>query len=215
MWTRRPSTGAQNGLHALPITQSKQRLHKQIFEKVPYFLIFWKGGVQLLCSWVQICWNPKVPYFLGVGVGVDLLNLCAVHKCSGQHYMVCTSRASGTLKCTVIGVFSKWSGTFIEFREFRESEELLKLELGSVYKDLLCYLCLCGLVVSSLSLTQEILGSSPTLLIFYFIWFFCHWILWIQWKHLEKTPLAGRANKHRIWYCNCQCTKAAYRIGCV
>ena len=36
------------------------------------------------------------------------------------------------------------------------------------YKDLLCYLCLCGLVVSSLSLTQEILGSSPTLLIFYF-----------------------------------------------
>ena len=36
------------------------------------------------------------------------------------------------------------------------------------YKDLLCYLCLCGLVVSSLSLTQEILGSNPTILIFYF-----------------------------------------------
>ena len=34
------------------------------------------------------------------------------------------------------------------------------------YKDLICYLCLCGLVVSPLSLTQEILGSSPTLLIF-------------------------------------------------
>ena len=30
------------------------------------------------------------------------------------------------------GVFSKWSGTFIEFREFRESEESLKHELGSV-----------------------------------------------------------------------------------
>ena len=29
------------------------------------------------------------------------------------------------------------------------------------YKDLLCYLCLYGLVVSSLSLTQEILGSTP------------------------------------------------------
>ena len=61
------------------------------------------------------------------------------------------------------------------------------------YKDLLCYLCLCGLVVSSLSLTQEILGSSPTLPFLYFINFFCHWIRWIQWKHLEKTPL----------YCNC------------
>ena len=34
------------------------------------------------------------------------------------------------------------------------------------HKDLLCYLWLCGLVVSFLSLTQEILGSSPTLLIF-------------------------------------------------
>ena len=44
------------------------------------------------------------------------------------------------------------------------------------YKDLLCYLCLCGLVVSSLSLTQEILGSSPTLPFLYFINFFCHWI---------------------------------------
>ena len=34
-----------------------------------------------------------------------------------------------------IGVFSKWSGTFIEFskfREFRESEESVKHELGSV-----------------------------------------------------------------------------------
>ena len=57
------------------------------------------------------------------------------------------------------------------------------------YKDLLCYLCLHGLVVSSLSLTQEILGSSPTLPFLYFINFFCHWIQRIQWKHLEKTPL--------------------------
>ena len=31
-----------------------------------------------------------------------------------------------------IGVFSKWSGTFIEFSEFRESEESLKHELGLV-----------------------------------------------------------------------------------
>ena len=58
-------------------------------------------------------------------------------------------------------------------------------------KDLLCYLWLCGLVVSFLSLTQEILGSSPTLLIFLFLKIFCHWIQRIQWKHLEKTPLNG------------------------
>ena len=44
------------------------------------------------------------------------------------------------------------------------------------YKDLLCYLCLCGLVVLSLSLTQEILGFNATMLIFYFILFFGHWI---------------------------------------
>ena len=36
------------------------------------------------------------------------------------------------------------------------------------YTDLLCYHCLCGLVVPSLSLTQAILGSNPTMLIFYF-----------------------------------------------
>ena len=64
------------------------------------------------------------------------------------------------------------------------------------YKDLLCYLCLCGLVVSSLSLTQEILGSSPTLPFLYFINFFCHWIRWIQWKHLEKTPLSSHFLTH-------------------
>ena len=62
------------------------------------------------------------------------------------------------------------------------------------YKDLLCYLCLCGLVVSSLSLTQEILGSSPTLPFLYFINFFCHWIQRIQWKPLEKTSMRREPN---------------------
>ena len=66
------------------------------------------------------------------------------------------------------------------------------------YKDLLCYLCLCGLVVSSLSLTQEILGSNPTMLIFYFI-SFCHWIQRIQWKHLEKTPICSVHFSKETW----------------
>ena len=42
-----------------------------------------------------------------------------------------TDHQSGVI---TIGVFSKWSRTFIEFsefREFRESEESLKHELGS------------------------------------------------------------------------------------
>ena len=47
-------------------------------------------------------------------------------------------------------------------------------------KHLLCYLCLCCLVVSSQSLTQEILGSDPTILIFDFKFFFCHWIQQIR-----------------------------------
>ena len=39
------------------------------------------------------------------------------------------------------------------------------------YKDLLCYMCLCRSVVSSLSLTQEVLGFNPEifLLIFNFL----------------------------------------------
>ena len=74
------------------------------------------------------------------------------------------------------------------------------------YKDLLCYLSVCGLVVSSLSLTQEILGSSPTLPFLYFINFFCHWIQRIQWKHLEKTPmcfhgLSVEPPQLFIWWC--------------
>ena len=34
------------------------------------------------------------------------------------------------------------------------------------YKDLLSYNCLCGTVVESLSLTQEILGSNPAIFLF-------------------------------------------------
>ena len=97
------------------------------------------------------------------------------------------------------GVFSKWSRTFIEFREFRESEKSLR--------HLLCCLWLCGWVVESLSLTQEILGSNPAILLFDFN-LFCHWIQRIQWKHLEKTPLnclLGCDVFHRNWFWWRQC----------
>ena len=65
-------------------------------------------------------------------------------------------------------VFKTWSKLRIKW-----NFELTVFELAmpDLYKDLLCYLCLCGLVVSFLSLTQEILGSKPTMLIFYFIFF--------------------------------------------
>ena len=39
------------------------------------------------------------------------------------------------------------------------------------YKDLLCCLWLCGWVVESLSVTQEILGSNPKIFLFYFNFF--------------------------------------------
>ena len=42
------------------------------------------------------------------------------------------------------------------------------------YRDLLSYNCLCGTVVESLSLTQEILGSNPAIFLFDFFFFFCH-----------------------------------------
>ena len=54
------------------------------------------------------------------------------------------------------------------------------------YKDLLCYLCLCSLVVSSLSLTQEILGSSPTMLIFDFFDFFC-WNFFVEFSEFSEN----------------------------
>ena len=40
------------------------------------------------------------------------------------------------------------------------------------HEDLLFYLCLCGLVVESLSLTREIMGSNPVILIFFILIFF-------------------------------------------
>ena len=39
-------------------------------------------------------------------------------------------------------------------------------EYKDQYKDLLSYNCLCGTVVESLSLTQEILGSNPAIFLF-------------------------------------------------
>ena len=48
---------------------------------------------------------------------------------------------------------------FSEFKEFRESEKSLKLDSGSVQQSALS-LYLCGTVVSSLSLGQEVLGSN-------------------------------------------------------
>ena len=48
-------------------------------------------------------------------------------------YVTISFQCCNLLATSIIGVFSKWSGTFIEFsefNEFRESEESLKHELG-------------------------------------------------------------------------------------
>ena len=45
-------------------------------------------------------------------------------------------------QCWYNGIFSKLSGTFIEFSKFRESEESLKHELGSVWRSALLHVSL-------------------------------------------------------------------------
>ena len=47
-----------------------------------------------------------------------------------------------------------------KFGEFCESYKSLKHDLGS-FKDPVCYMCLIGAVIASWSLTQEVTGSSP------------------------------------------------------
>ena len=53
------------------------------------------------------------------------------------------------------GVFPKWSRTFTEFSEFRETDKSPKHELGSI-KDPISHMCLAGTVVACWSLTQEV-----------------------------------------------------------
>ena len=69
-------------------------------------------------------------------------------------------------------VFRGGGDTHEQFSIMEFSPNGAELSLNSVnsenLRNLLCHLCLCGLVVSSLSLTQEILGSNPTILIFDF-----------------------------------------------
>ena len=53
------------------------------------------------------------------------------------------------------GVFPKWSTTFPEFSEFRESQKSLN---WAEFKDQISHMCLAGTVVASCSLTQEVAG---------------------------------------------------------
>ena len=47
---------------------------------------------------------------------------------------------------------------FSELCKFRESDRLMKHVLGSIY---VSHICLAGAVVTSWSLTQEVVGSNP------------------------------------------------------
>ena len=49
---------------------------------------------------------------------------------------------------------------YSEFRKFKESDESLKHELGSI-KYPVPHMCLAGTVVATWSLTQEVVGPSP------------------------------------------------------
>ena len=64
------------------------------------------------------------------------------------------------------GVFLKWSRTFVEFCEFRETDKSLKHELASI-----SYMCLTGAVVACWSLTGELAGLHFRVLLMSYI--FC------------------------------------------
>ena len=67
---------------------------------------------------------------LGTLVLLYTLNIISMFVESAQTHK--RTKLKEVLKTRRNGVFSKWSGTFIEFSEFRESEESPKHELGSV-----------------------------------------------------------------------------------
>ena len=88
--------------------------------------------------------------------------------------------------------FSKWNGTFIEFSEFRESEESLKHELGSVQGSAVLPVPLWSSGIISVSYTGDPV-FQPHNACFYFILFLLSLnsaSQQIQWKQLEKTPLS-------------------------
>ena len=63
-------------------------------------------------------------------------------------------------RCKDNGVFPKWSRTFAEFSDFRETDKSLKHELDQ-FKDPVSHMCLAGTVVAPWSLAQEVAGLSP------------------------------------------------------
>ena len=83
-----------------------------------------------------------------------------------------------------IGVFPKWSRTCIKFSEFRESDKITEVWIGL------------NLKVLFLTCVLLALWYFPGL--WHRMWqvwapfndaYFCHWIRWIEWKLLGKTPL--------------------------
>ena len=79
------------------------------------------------------------------------------------------------LKCNQNSVNSSNSGNLINHWSMNWDQ----------FKDLVCYLCLTGAVVTSWPLTQEAVGLNNLFQIQYF----CHWIRWIQCEHSGKTKI--------------------------
>ena len=65
------------------------------------------------------------------------------------------------------------------------------------YKDLLCCLWLCGWVVKSLSLTQEILGSNPAIFFFDFNFFVTEFSEFSE-KHWKKHQFLRKKFPHKL-----------------
>ena len=85
---------------------------------------------------------------------IKLKGLCALIS---QRQNISSFSVSGLI-VGGIGVFPKWSRTFIEFSKFRESD---KSVTWARCTDHVSHMCLAGAVVASGSPTQEVVGSSP------------------------------------------------------
>ena len=105
---------------------------------------------------------PCSPLYLMKQYDMNLTGKSSLHSClfcrtPGRLF---SSRNEG-----LIGIFSKWGRTFIEFSkisEFRESKNHWSMDWDQFKDPLsLTHMWLAGTVVSSRSLTEEVAGSSP------------------------------------------------------
>ena len=85
----------------------------------------------------------------------------------------------------LIGVFPKWKGNSMNSVNLGNPMNHWSINWGH-FKDPLYYLCLAGAAVASI---RGLLHKRLQVRTFLMTNKFCHWICWMQWKHLGKTQM--------------------------